>query len=89
MADQINSLEELGAVADGVVADAPAAAAEVQITREPVRDGNEHILCTSRVADDFGAAILSCRRYWSVRRCRDCQRRWFVWSSWCSEARCI
>ena len=36
MADQINSLEELGAVAEGVVADAPVA--EVQINREPVRD---------------------------------------------------
>ena len=34
MADQINSLEELGAVAEGT--EAPAAA--VEITREPVRD---------------------------------------------------
>ncbi len=42
MADQVNSLEELGAVAEGVAAapeaDAPAAAPEVTITREPVRD---------------------------------------------------
>lgn len=36
MADQVNSLEELGAVAEGVVAEAPVA--DVQITREPVRD---------------------------------------------------
>ena len=40
MADQVNSLEELGQVAEGMApaADAPEAAAEVQITREPVRD---------------------------------------------------
>ncbi len=39
MADQVNSLEELGQVAEGVaVADAPAAVAEPEITREPVRD---------------------------------------------------
>ena len=36
MADQVNSLEELGQVAEGV--EAPAAAPEVTITREPVRD---------------------------------------------------
>ena len=36
MADQVNSLEELGKVAEGV--EAPEAAAEPQITREPVRD---------------------------------------------------
>jgi small subunit ribosomal protein S9 len=39
MADQINSLEELGAVAGGVVTeDAPAAATELAAPREPVRD---------------------------------------------------
>ena len=40
MADQVNSLEELGQVAEGVApaADAPEAAPVVEITREPVRD---------------------------------------------------
>ncbi|MEL6571122.1 MAG: 30S ribosomal protein S9 [Pseudomonadota bacterium] len=41
MADQVNSLEDLAAVAGDVVAAAPEAEAptpEVQITREPVRD---------------------------------------------------
>ncbi|KMW57560.1 SSU ribosomal protein S9p (S16e) [Candidatus Rhodobacter oscarellae] len=41
MADQVNSLEELGQVAEGVVAEDTAAAVvaqEEQITREPVRD---------------------------------------------------
>lgn len=40
MADEIKSLEELNAVAEGVVADvaAPVIAEEVVITREPVRD---------------------------------------------------
>jgi len=37
MADQVNSLEELGQVAEGVEA-APEAVAEVVINREPVRD---------------------------------------------------
>lgn len=36
MADQVNSLEELGQVAEGV--DAPAAVEAASITREPVRD---------------------------------------------------
>ncbi|HEV8035375.1 30S ribosomal protein S9, partial [Yoonia sp.] len=36
MADQVNSLEELGQVATG--AEAPAAAVEATVTREPVRD---------------------------------------------------
>ena len=37
MADQVNSLEELGQVAEGVEA-APEAVVEAAITREPVRD---------------------------------------------------
>ncbi|EBA10842.1 30S ribosomal protein S9 [Roseobacter sp. CCS2] len=37
MADQVNSLEELGQVAEGVEA-TPEAAVETAITREPVRD---------------------------------------------------
>lgn len=38
MADEINSLEDLGQVAEGVVADAPAEAVAAAITREPQRD---------------------------------------------------
>ena len=38
MADEINSLEDLGQVAEGAVADTPAEAVAAAITREPQRD---------------------------------------------------
>ena len=49
MADQVNSLEELGKVAEGV--EAPEAAAEPQITREPVRDALGRAYATGKRKD--------------------------------------
>ena len=46
MADQVNSLEELGQVADGV--EAPAAAVETAVVREPVRDALGRAYATGR-----------------------------------------
>ncbi len=49
MADQVNSLEELGQVAEGV--EAPAAAVEVAAPREPVRDALGRSYATGKRKD--------------------------------------
>ena len=49
MADQVNSLEELGQVATG--AEAPAAAVETTVTREPVRDALGRSYATGKRKD--------------------------------------
>ena len=49
MADQVNSLEELGQVATG--AEAPAAAVETAVTREPVRDALGRAYATGKRKD--------------------------------------
>jgi small subunit ribosomal protein S9 len=51
MADQINSLEELGAVAEGVIATEDAPVAEVVINREPVRDALGRSYATGKRKD--------------------------------------
>ena len=53
MVDQVNSLEDLGKVAEGV--EAPAAA-PVAINREPVRDALGRTQAAGRVAAGFAAA---------------------------------
>lgn len=49
MADQVNSLEELGQVAEGV--EAPAAVVEVAVPREPVRDALGRSYATGKRKD--------------------------------------
>ncbi|SHG73917.1 SSU ribosomal protein S9P [Cognatiyoonia sediminum] len=49
MADQVNSLEELGQVAEGV--EAPEAVVETVINREPVRDGLGRSYATGKRKD--------------------------------------
>jgi len=49
MADQVNSLEELGQVAEGV--DAPAAVEAPVITREPVKDALGRSYATGKRKD--------------------------------------
>ena len=51
MADQINSLEELGQVAGGVVADAPVAVEETLAPRDPVRDEHGRSYATGKRKD--------------------------------------
>ena len=54
MADQVNSLEDLGQVATG--AEAPAAAVETAVTREPVRDALGRAYATGKRKD----AVATC-----------------------------
>lgn len=49
MADQVNSLEELGQVAEGV--EAPAAVVETAVVREPVRDALGRAYATGKRKD--------------------------------------
>ena len=49
MADQVNSLEELGQVAEGVIA--PAAVVETAVVREPVRDAQGRAYATGKRKD--------------------------------------
>lgn len=49
MADQVNSLEELGQVAEGVTA--PAAVVETAVVREPVRDAQGRAYATGKRKD--------------------------------------
>ena len=51
MADQVNSLEELGQVAEGTAPAADAPQAEVQIIREPVRDALGRAYATGKRKD--------------------------------------